>query len=103
MGELDDVEHAEEQREADRDQRVHHAEHQPIHDVLGQEPRIHGPASFARANDDGRDGGSAAPRFKRNYFWPGSLRLPDLYSLSSHSTNLPSWITYLVMTGTVFW
>ncbi len=26
------------------------------------------------------------------YFCPGSLRLPPAYSLSSHSTNLPSWI-----------
>ena len=39
--ELDDVEHAEEQREADRDQRIHHAEHQPVHDVLRKQPEIH--------------------------------------------------------------
>src|SRR5579885_3805377 len=35
-----------------------------------------------------------------DYFCPGSLRLPEAYSLSSHSTNLPSCTTYLVMTGT---
>ena len=48
MRELDDVEHAEEQREADRDQRIHHAEHQPVHDVLGEQPRIHVLVSCAR-------------------------------------------------------
>ena len=41
MRELDDVEHAEEQREAHRNQRIHHAEHQPVHDVLGEQPCIH--------------------------------------------------------------
>ena len=41
MRKLDDVEHAEEQREAHRDKRVHHAEHQPVHDVLREQPDVH--------------------------------------------------------------
>ena len=41
MRELDDVEHAEKQREADRHQGIHHAEHQPVHDVLRKQPEIH--------------------------------------------------------------
>ena len=46
--ELDDVEHAEKQREADGDKRIHHAEHQPVHDVLGEQPRVHGSGSRQR-------------------------------------------------------
>jgi hypothetical protein len=41
VGELDDVEHAEKQREADRDKCIHHAEHEAVHDVLGEQPHIH--------------------------------------------------------------
>ena len=29
--------------------------------------------------------------------------MPAAYSESSHSTHLPSWLTYLEMSGTVFW
>ena len=108
MRELDDVEHAEEQREADRDQRIHHAEHQPVHDVLGEQACIH--VVDVRAHPrwrirrrGGRQPAPAPPRVASVYFCPGSLRLPLAYSLSSHSTNLPSWTTYLVITGTVFW
>ena len=99
--ELDDVEHAEEQREADRDQRIHHAEHQPVHDVLGEQACVHVRRSWAALKKCGT-AYDAAP-IASVYFCPGSLRLPLAYSLSSHSTNLPSWITYLVITGTVFW
>jgi hypothetical protein len=38
---LDNVEDAKEQREADGDERIHHAEHQPVHDVLSEQPHIH--------------------------------------------------------------
>jgi hypothetical protein len=41
MREFDHVEHAEEQREADRDQGIHHAEHQPVHDVLRKQACVH--------------------------------------------------------------
>ena len=41
MRELDDIEHTEEQREADRDERIHHAEHETVHDVLREEPHVH--------------------------------------------------------------
>ena len=65
------------------------------------------PASMASvlAPRSGRAGPAlrGARHERQVYFWPGSLRLPLAYSLSSHSTNLPSWITYLVITGTVFW
>jgi hypothetical protein len=86
MGELDDVEHAEEQREPNGHERIHHPEHQPVHDVLGQQPGAHVPN--ASSNVAWRPA-----RLRDIYFWPGSLRLPLAYSLSSHSTNLPSWIT----------
>jgi len=36
---------------------------------------------------------------KRHHF---SLRLPEPYSLSSHTIHLPSCATYLVISGTVF-
>src|SRR6185295_4690691 len=36
------------------------------------------------------DGGCWGAESLHVYFCPGSLRLPDAYSLSSHSTNLPS-------------
>src|SRR5712691_11035198 len=109
MGKLDDVEHAEKKREADCNERIHHAEQQPAPDVLGKQPHIHDfmtPADprarrLRREEGDGDD--SVAPPPICGYFCPGNLRLPEAYSLSSHSTNLPSWITYLVMTGTVFW
>ena len=123
---FDHVEHAEEQREADGHQRIHHAEHQPVHDVLGEQASIHVRVSaampgFGRASTsfrairkdvDGRDtpghdgsltGSLPHASAPRVYFCPGSLRLPAAYSLSSHSTNLPSCTTYFVMTGTVFW
>ena len=35
----------------------------------------------------------------RHFF---SLRLPEAYSLSSQITHLPSWATYLEISGTVF-
>ena len=76
MGELDDVEHAEEQREADRDERIHHAEHEPVHDVLGKQPDIHvfDPTRVGKAKRDG-NAGAARPACIA-YFCPGSLRLP---------------------------
>ena len=41
VGKFDDVKHAEEKRESNRHQRIHHAEHQPIHDVLSEQARVH--------------------------------------------------------------
>src|ERR1700687_384432 len=100
--ELDDIKDAEEQGEADGNKRVHHAEHQPVHDVLSKQPHIHDVDLTVRARTIARRG-SREPRLNSNcYFCPGSLRLPLAYSLSSHSTNLPSWITYFVITATVF-
>src|ERR1700704_6650704 len=102
MGELDDIKHTEEKREADRDERIHHAEHETVHDILGKEPHIH-ISDPVRAEKAKRDRTLAQPVPLVCYFCPGNLRLPVAYSLSSHSTNLPSWTTYLVIKATVFW
>src|SRR5436305_11365315 len=101
MRKLDHVEDAKEQCEADSDQRIHHAEHQPVHDVLSEQPHIHD-VVLASTGKQPSEAVTAPPR-SQPYFCPGNLRLPAAYSLSSHSTNLPSCITYLVITGTVFW
>ena len=42
VGELDHVQHAEEEGEADGDQRVDHAQHQAVEDVLREQDRVHG-------------------------------------------------------------
>jgi len=77
VGKLDDVEHAEEEREPHRDERVHHPQHRAVDDVLAEQAERHG-------------------------YLPASFRLPVAYSLSSQSAHLPSCTTYLVMAGTVF-
>src|SRR5450755_739368 len=41
MRKLDDVKNAKKQRKADSDERIHHAEHQPVHDVLSEQRHIH--------------------------------------------------------------
>src|SRR6266704_1136462 len=49
VGELDHVEHAEEQREPDRHHGVYHAQHHAVGDVLAEDARVHSEAATCQA------------------------------------------------------
>ena len=103
MGELDDVEHAEEQREAHGDQAVHDAEHEPVDQILKRD--LHAVISDISGGQRWLEpfGARRCPCYARRARLTSlSLRLPEAYSLSSQITHLPSWTTYLEISGTVF-
>src|SRR5450755_362028 len=71
MRKLDDVKNAKKQRKADSDERIHHAEHQPVHDVLSEQPHIH---VFVLTVLSGKNSGAGlrtAPPRSYFYFCPG--------------------------------
>jgi hypothetical protein len=72
MRKFDDVEHAEEQREADGHQRIHHAEHQPIHGVLGEQASVH--VRISAAMPGFVPGTHVHSRNQDRRGWPGPAR-----------------------------
>ena len=63
-------------------------------DVHAREPKPHGRGTGHGEKHPATYSPGAEPRSAT-----GSLRLPLAYSLSSQTTHLPSWTTYLVISG----